>query len=129
MKAKRKRALTPTGAAIERPAWLPADAVEIWNGVLEDLEDAGMSLERIDAHAIAFYASCIQGIKTATAAGDSKLVARFSRDAIAWGNQIGATPAARARLGLRSPDKKATDADQWAELDAILRQPRKVKPQ
>ncbi|HWQ96460.1 MAG TPA: hypothetical protein VN538_00005 [Clostridia bacterium] len=72
-------------------------------------------MQRIDGHAIAFYVACIDGARDATRNDDAKLVARFSRDAIAWGNQIGATPAARARLGIKPPHEP-DEANPWDQF-------------
>ncbi len=126
---KGKRASAPRGATPEQPAWLPAEAEGTWDAVLCDLQAAGVPLQRIDGHAIAFYCTCIEGARKAAQDDDPKLVARFSRDAIAWGNLIGATPAARARMGIRPEQPEPIDPLAEAifgdpELDAILTQPR-----
>ena len=130
----------PKGSTPERPEWLPATATATWESVVRDLQAAGVVLAAIDAHATAFYSLCIEGARVA-AGVNPNLVARFSRDAIAWGNLIGATPAARARMGIKQePERPGNPWRQLAagvpstgiqELDAILSTPRvsKVKTQ
>ena len=85
----------------EKPDWLPLAATTIWDTIIADLEDARVPLERIDGHAIAFYVLCVYQTAEAVLAGNTKLSARLNRDAIAWSGLIGATPASRARLGIK----------------------------
>lgn len=103
----------------QQPDWLPASAAEGWVSVLSDLEAAGVPLQRIDGHAVAFYLICIDGAKKAAQEDDAKMLARFSRDAISWGNLIGATPAARCRMSIKGPEP-----DDARDLAEILNQPR-----
>lgn len=97
------------------PPWVPATSESTWRRVVAGLGEAGVHLEQIDAEAVAFYALCVDGARDAAIAKDARLVARFCRDAIAWGNLIGAQPAARARLGLKPPTQLDAD-DPWASL-------------
>ena len=98
------------------PAWLPAAAAPIWREVIRDLCAARVPLQAIDGHAIAMYVGLLAAAKDAAASKDAKLLARLSRDAIAWANQLGATPAARARLGLKPP-AEAAPSDPWDAFD------------
>lgn len=131
-----KEAPTVEQKGIAKPAWLADSHQDTWNRVLEGLQAAGVPLEAIDAEAVSFYVVCIDGARDAAAKDDLKLVARFSRDAIAWGNLIGATPAARARMGIKpaAPPVRYSGGvlnGQFrpgptgdAELDAVLMRPR-----
>ena len=85
----------------EKPDWLPPTATDIWDATIEDLEAARVPLERVDGHAIGFYVLCVCQTAQAVLAGDTKLSARLSRDAIGWAGLIGATPTSRARLGIK----------------------------
>lgn len=109
---------TSDSATPERPAWLPKTAEAQWDAVLCDLQAAGVPLQRVDAHAIGFYVACVEGAREALAQGDQKTLARISRDAIAWGNLIGATPASRARLNIKPPEPR-DENDPWALLDPL----------
>lgn len=92
--------------APEMPNWIPISARDLWETTLNDLEEACIPLERIDGAAIGFYVLCIVQAREAAAQKDLKLSARLNRDAIAWATQIGGTPAARARLGIKPRQKK-----------------------
>ena len=96
------RPARPRGRRLKHPEWLPATAAKTWRRVVDGLHQAGVDLQAIDAEAIGFFVTCIDGARDAAAASDQKLVARFSRDALAWAALIGATPAARRRMGLGS---------------------------
>lgn len=120
---KSKGTLSSVPETPERPSWLPQGAQETWDSVLADLEAAGMQLARIDAHAIGMYCALLLEIQKATAAGDGKLLARLNRDLIAWANQIGATPAARQRMGVQ-PAKPGDPGNPWEELRRIVEAPR-----
>lgn len=131
--ARRERKTgTPKFAGVtpQPPDWLPAAVLPIWERVIADLQDAGVPLERVDGQAIGFYCNCIHQTAQAVLAGDTKLSARLSRDAITWSGLIGASPAARARLGVKPttiprPNKwakfAATEDDEWDQLDAMRR--------
>ena len=83
------------------PDWLPVGAREIWDKVIRDLKLAKIPLQRIDSSAIALFVLCIHETAQAVAAGNTKLVAHFTRDSIAWAGLIGASPGLRARLGIK----------------------------
>jgi len=101
-----------TPKVLDMPGWLPETASGTWGRIVDGLQKAGVSLEAIDAEAVAFYVLCVDGAREATERNDSKMVARFCRDAIAWGNLIGASPAARLRMAI--PAQKATaEDDPW----------------
>ncbi len=96
------------------PAWLPETSRATWVRVVADLREANVPLEKIDAAAIALYVSCLDATAEALKKSDFKSLARFERDAIAWANQIGATPAARARMGVK-PEAHKPDSP-WAKF-------------
>ena len=98
------------------PTWLPEAAGPTWRRVVAELRASGVSLERIDAEAIGFYVLCIEGARDAAGRNDSKLVARFSRDALQWAGQIGATPASRLRMNIK-PAAPVEPDDPWAYFD------------
>lgn len=139
-KAKSKsNGATPQGSMPTQPSWLPADAAVVWAAVLCDLQAAGVPLARVDGHAVGMFVLTILETQKAAALGSTKTVARLGRDLIQWANAIGATPAARLRMGIRAEPERP--ANPWralkgfssgnAELDAILLQPRisRVKTQ
>jgi phage terminase small subunit len=138
-KGKMSSGATPKGSTPERPAWLPADAEAVWDAVVCDLQASGVPLAPIDGHSIALFALTILEVQKAAALGSTKTIARLGRDLIALGNLLGATPASRARMGIRTEPERPENP--WralkgfssgnVELDAILLQPRisKVKTQ
>jgi phage terminase small subunit len=121
------------------PAWMPRTAAATWRRIVGGLRKAGVNLEQIDGEAVGFYTLCVDGAAAAAAKNDAKLTARFARDAIAWGNLIGASPSSRARLGIPPKKMPTAEDDAWAalddglpltgnrELDVLLRRPRKPK--
>ena len=115
-KARQHPTVTPAGPTLERPDWLPAEAEATWNAVLADLQAAGVVLERVDAHSVGMYCLTVLEAAKAAAKGNLTMAARFGKDGIQWGNQIGATPAARMRLGIKPP-RPAIEEDPWAKLD------------
>lgn len=92
----------PAGVRPKMPPWLAEGSAATWRRVVRGLADAGVPLQRIDAEAIAFYVACIDGAADAGKKSNGRLLARLSRDAIAWSSLIGATPAARARMGIKA---------------------------
>lgn len=125
LRERRKPRKKIGGEAPQFPDWLPEKLEGLWDSVVTDLDAARVPLHRIDGHAIGFYVSCIQGARNAAEKGDARLLARFSRDAIAWGNLIGANPASRARLRIDAEDSAAIDAN--LELEKILSAPRTLR--
>jgi hypothetical protein len=105
-RGERERKLEKTKGEVivripERPAWLPLQAGDLWEATLGKLLDARIPLERVDGHAIAMFVMCVHETAGAVAAGDSKLIAKLSRDTITWSGLIGANPTSRARLGIK----------------------------
>jgi len=133
-KGKVSSGATPQGSTPERPAWLPADAAAVWDAVVCDLQAAGVPLQRIDGHSVGMFVLTVLETQKAAALGSTKMAARFGRDLIQWANAIGATPAARLRMGIRKEQEWA--GNPWRmlaagmpstgnqELDAILSTPR-----
>jgi len=111
-----KSAATVKQARLSMPAWLPEASRATWRRVVAGLRSAGVPLQTIDAEAVAFYVQCIDGAAEAIKQKDPRLAARFERDGIAWSTQIGASPAARARMGIKPPRETDPD-DPWARLD------------
>ena len=112
------------------PKWLSRAARSVFEALADDLASAGVSIRRIDAHAIAMAAHCLAEVqalakeerkayrqerkqeiprmgakfrKQAEAARRTML--RCERDAQVWLTAIGATPMQRIKLGIR-PVKK-----------------------
>ena len=106
--------LRTVAVKVPMPPWLPEQTHQTWRRILAGLRAARVPLESIDADAIGFYVVCIDGIGEAGKKSDFKSVARFERDAIVWANQIGASPAARARMGIRPAKPRVYDP--WDEL-------------
>lgn len=110
-----KSATAKKGARLQMPAWIPEASRATWRRVVAGLHAANVGLEKIDGEAIGLYAACLDGAAQALKAGDTKSLTRFERDAIAWAGQIGATPAARARMGVK-PQKAADPDNPWAQF-------------
>lgn len=98
----------------ERPDWLPTGAIGTWDAVIADLEAARVPLEHIDQSAIGMFVACVHGTSEAIAAGDLKLAARLNRDCLQWANAVGASPQARARLGIKP--QQAARPSKWDRL-------------
>lgn len=105
-KERSERAAFTTVGTLKAPAWLPKASRATWRRVVFGLTEAHVPLEKIDGEAIAFFCITIDSARDAAAKGDAKLLARLGRDLIAWSNLIGATPAARARIGVKQPESK-----------------------
>lgn len=99
----------------DRPDWIPPAAIPIWEATIADLQRTDVPLERIDGSAIAFYVLCIHGAREALAADDSRMLARMGRDALQWANAIGATQAARSRMGIK-PKLVQVEQNKFATL-------------
>ena len=127
---RRKRAVTRTEKPATCPAmpdWLPKPARPQWAQTVADLEAAGVVLEAADSQAIAMYVLSVHEAQIAANLADQAgsdrdrlaylaKAARFGRDALQWGQQIGATPAARARMNVKPP-KPSDDDNPWARFD------------
>ena len=114
--ARRKPLAYPATATPRKPEWLPDAAKPSWKGVIRDLNAASVPLQRIDGQAIGMYVLTILEVQKATDAGDTKLAARLGRDALQWAAAIGATPASRARLGIKPSKPEVLDDDVWNSL-------------
>jgi hypothetical protein len=118
-----------------RPApskWLSRAAKAIFLELVDDLTAAGVAIAKADGHAIGMAAVCLAGVadaaremqkarrlerkqptqklaakyqRAAQAAG--RTLARLERDSQTWLVAIAATPAARARLGIRPTKRKS----------------------
>ena len=99
------------------PVWLNAKSRVLFESLVEDLAAARVPIKRVDAHAIGQAAQCIEQAQhwarkqkraktTAAIADCAKLAARYQRDVMQWLAVICATPAARARIGLRATEEK-----------------------
>lgn len=103
------------------PAHLSSRAKRIFKSLVGDLVGAKVPIKKVDGHAIAMAAYCINATQEWTekekapsltpkdALEISRMIARFQRDAQAWMAAICATPQARARIGLRSTEKPKAD--------------------
>jgi hypothetical protein len=111
--------------------WLSRGAKAIFYELVDDLSAAGVAVAKADGHAIGMAALCLASAgdaaremqkarrlerkepvkklaakhqRAAQAAG--RALARFERDSQTWLVAIAATPAARARLGIRPTKRK-----------------------
>jgi hypothetical protein len=109
------------------PAWLPSDAVKQFDILVKDLMQASVPIKQADNNAIACCAQCLtelaywtkqkKNAKTIETRIDcSKLIARYQRDSQKWLETICATPAARARIGLKATPKKQGTLAKLIEL-------------
>jgi phage terminase small subunit len=103
--------------AVVAPAWLPVEIVPQFNTLVRDLAEASVPLKQADNNAIALCAQCLtelaywtkqkKNAKTIEARIEcSKLIVRYGRDSQKWLETLCATPAARARIGLKATGKK-----------------------
>jgi phage terminase small subunit len=105
-RARRDQGATPAVVSLQMPPWLPEERRPTWERVTDALRAAAVPLQRVDCDAVGFWVTCLDGAATAAATGDLKALARFERDAVVWSNLLGATPASRARLGLKPKQEK-----------------------
>ena len=109
--------------APQAPAWINEATKKEFNNLVVGLIAAQVPLKAVDAQAVAMAASCIANVAVWTANEEtaqtlkeksecSKLVARYQRDSQKWLDIICATPAARARIGIRSTSKKEGKLEQ-----------------
>ena len=100
------------------PTGLPQRVAELWQEIVDNLMEAKVPVKQIDMYAISQAARCLAGAERADALMDDptldgkghlaalKLGQQFGKDLVQWLTLIGATPAARARIGIKaSPDK------------------------
>lgn len=107
-----------TSARPVRPKGLPARVGRIWDSLLRDMIAAKIPTTQLDAETILQTARCLYAIEEAEQYSQSDELdtkARFTAlslklKAIAesgkWLDRIGATPGARARLGMKAPVDK-----------------------
>jgi hypothetical protein len=112
--------------------WLPRKAKLVFETLVDDLMESGVSITRADTHALSMAALCLNsvataakdeatarrliGSKTATvrliakakkeAASAARNMMRAERDAQTWLAMLAATPASRAKLGIKPRAKK-----------------------
>lgn len=122
----------PRGDTPACPEWLSAEAKGTWQSLLDGLLAAEIPIRAIDTYAIAMAANCLTAVAVWTARGASpdlgteaqmnvsRMVQRFQADAEGWLDKIGATPAARMRMGIKGPSKPKGGA-----IQALLEQRRK----
>ena len=107
------------GVALVCPEGLPESVAAIWRSLVDDLIAAKVPIKSVDSHAIVMAARCMDTVRQAEQmSGNSKLEAKLRLDAMRLGNQAGrdlqkwlemicATPASRARIGVKGdPEKK-----------------------
>lgn len=98
----------PASQSPRRPEWLSGDAGEVFENLVEETLDAGIPVQACDATLFALAAQIAVDYREAT---DVKLRGRIGRALAHLLDSIGATPAARARLGvLHRPAKKPSTA-------------------
>jgi len=98
---------------------LPRRVREIYQNLVVDLLGAKVPIKQIDSHAITMAARCLASVEAAESIahngeatadqrlGALRLAGQFGKDLVQWLQLICATPAARARIGLRpAPEKK-----------------------
>jgi len=112
--------------------WLPRKAKLVFEQLVDDLTESGVSITRADTHALSMASLCLDsvanaakdeasarrllGSKTATsrlvarakkeAASAARNMMRAERDAQTWLGMLAATPASRAKLGIKPRAKK-----------------------
>jgi hypothetical protein len=109
------------------PRWLSESGQDMWHSLVADLTTAGVAIQDIDAHAIAMAAYCLAAVaelgesekepslSLSARLGISKLVQKYQSNSQSWLEKIGATPAARGRMGIRPEPVVAAD-DAWDTL-------------
>jgi len=104
-----------TGVAA--PSWLSKEEKKEFRKLVHDLVAANVPVKQVDSFAIASCAQCIANVakwtreeQKAQSLKDkldcSKQIARYSRDAQKWLQELCATPYSRSRIGVKSSDKK-----------------------
>lgn len=103
--------------SVVAPEWLGPNQQSAFHTLVDELAQAKVPIKQIDVHAIANVAYTIASIaewaqreQEATAIKDkiecSKQVTRFQRDCQKWLEVLCASPAARARIGMKATPKK-----------------------
>ena len=122
---KRPKAKPQEGKTIVMPPWLSPENEPFWARIVPELVAAGVALEQVDSDACGMY--CLSLRLSAEAAVDAqtttdpalrvRFMAKsggFASDALKWGASLGATPAARARLGIKNVPPEPDDP--WREF-------------
>jgi hypothetical protein len=86
------------------PSWLTGDACEVFEHLAEETAAAGVPVKPCDAELFAMTAQIAIDYRECA---DMKLRGRIGRALASLLDSIGATPAARARMGVRASAKKA----------------------
>ena len=135
IRGERRRRKPPAEVMGERPPmpdWLPEGAKSLWRRLLPRILAANVPLRMADSEAVAMYVLSVHNAQTSARAAERsetttlerlkhlRLSARFGKDALAWAGVIGATPAARARLGIRAEKPKDPD-NPWLLLGPKLK--------
>ena len=103
--------------SVQAPAWLSPNQAATFDTLCEELANARVPIKQLDAHSIANVAYSLASIaewaqreQEAIAIKDkiecSKQVTRFQRDCQKWLEVLCASPAARARIGMKATPKK-----------------------
>jgi hypothetical protein len=99
------------------PKWLTRNSKVEFKRLVAELTSAKVPIKQIDSHVIGITASILAGVIEWTAKASkadnlkdqlacAKQVAHYQRDSQKWLEMIGATPASRARLGLKATPKE-----------------------
>ena len=108
--------MEPSGDAPVPQDWLTDDQKRLFRSIVSELRDAGVEPKRVDSHAIMLTVQCIDGVKEAQSIetdpdpsvrlGALQIKLRFIKDALAYVQAIGGTGLSRARMGLKTEQKK-----------------------
>jgi len=105
----RDRTTHTLSQSIDPPVWLTDAQAMIFRELFSDAVQARMNLSTIDTHSLAVTAVCLdQYARTPTP--------RLARDLIALLREIGATPMARARLGVKPAETKRSKMSELLKL-------------
>jgi phage terminase small subunit len=115
----------PSDGELICPGWLSPAAEDVWHTLVADTTTAGVVLRRADAHAVAMAAYSLGAIEELAIEGElvlassseaaAKAKAKYTimqrtqihqRNCEKWLDKIGATPVARARMGIRQAAAK-----------------------
>lgn len=102
---------------VTAPKWLSRTAKAEFKRLVEELTTAEVPIKQIDSYAIAMTAYNITAVaewiekeqttdKLTEQIECSKQITRYQRDCQKWLEMIAASPAARARLGMKTKEKK-----------------------
>ena len=125
-KKRRKRETPENVEPPKMPSDLPSGAKAIWRTLIPQLVRAAVPLRRVDAAVIAAYCTCLaqahemeQLAETEAAISQKVKLLRFAkalrRDAVAYGDRLGVSPASRLRLGVANLKPPRPD-NPWANI-------------